>query len=161
MINEYLDFAKGDGKEGAKSTRIKDFLERIISYYKKLGREIDYKFDLTSEFTMEVKRSNLQRAVRNLIDNAFNHATKVNMTAEITGGRFRIMVDDNGSGIPKSERQNIFKPFYRIDNSRNLDKTGAGLGLSIVMDVVKSHGGRVEAEDSPMGGLRIIINLPI
>ena len=161
MVNEYLDFARGAGREGAKSTKIKDFLERIVIYYQKIGKEIVQKLELDNILEIEIKRSNLQRAIRNLIDNAFNHASKVMITSLISEGKLRIIVDDDGPGVAQSERENIFKPFYRIDNSRNLDKTGAGLGLSIVMDAVKSHGGRVEADDSPLGGLRVIINLPI
>ena len=161
MVNEYLDFARGGSREGTKATKIKDFLERIVLYYKKIGKEIVQKLELDNLLEIEVKRSNLQRAVRNLVDNAFSHANKVMITSFVTNERLKIIVDDDGPGVPKPERENIFKPFYRIDNSRNLDKTGAGLGLSIVMDVVKSHGGRVEIDDCPLGGLRVIINLPI
>ena len=74
-------------------------------------------------------------------------------------------IDDNGPGIPASERNNVFKPFYRIDNSRNLDKKtlsgGSGLGLAIAMDAVTSHGGRIKLSDSPLGGLRVTIFIPV
>lgn len=161
MINEYLDFAKGDGRERTKSTKIKEFLEKIILYYAKIGKKIECQFNLDNNFELEIKRSNFKRAINNLIDNAFSYGTKVELFAEVEGSYLKIMVDDNGPGVPEGERENIFKPFYRIDNSRNLDKTGAGLGLSIVLDVVKSHGGRVEASVSSLGGLKIIIYLPL
>ncbi len=107
-----------------------------------------------------IRKNSLKRALRNLIDNGFNYGDKVVLTANESNDYLQIIIEDNGIGVDKSEWKNIFKPFYRIDNSRNLDKIGTGLGLSIVLDVISFHGGRVEAGKSSMGGLKITINIP-
>lgn len=169
MINEYLEFATfgaGGEKEKAKDVKIKEFLEKIISYYQKMNRDIDGHLHLDDNLEVAIKKSGLKRAIRNLIDNSFKYGTKVLISAEASSANVKITVDDNGCGIPQAQRENIFKPFYRIDNSRNLDKTsagpgGAGLGLAIVMDVVSAHGGKIKVDDSPLGGLRMVIYLPV
>jgi two-component system osmolarity sensor histidine kinase EnvZ len=104
--------------------------------------------------------------MRNLVDNSLHYGDEVQISAKIKDETLKIIIDDNGIGISPQQRDNIFKPFYRIDDSRNLDKEseespGAGLGLSIVMDVVNSHGGRIKADESPKKGLRMTIYLPI
>jgi two-component system osmolarity sensor histidine kinase EnvZ len=104
----------------------------------------------------------------NLVDNAFNYGSEVNLSATVSSNNLMITIDDNGPGIPLHERNNVFKPFYRIDNSRNLDKKstgksssgGSGLGLAIAMDAITSHGGHIKLSDSPLGGLRVLIYIP-
>ena len=167
MINEYLDFAKfGNSQtEAGKNVNIKNFLAKIVVYYQKMNRNISCDYDCDNNLEIFLKKNAFKRAMRNLIDNAFYYGTSVKITAFKTKNNFKITIDDNGCGIPQDKRVDIFKPFYRIDNSRNLDKTseqgGAGLGLAIVMDVISFHNGRIEAADSPLGGLRMIISLPI
>jgi len=80
--------------------------------------------------------------------------------AEIKGA-IQITVDDDGPGIPTEEREEVFKPFYRLDIARSPDTGGSGLGLTIARDVIRSHGGELTIEDSPLGGVRIRIRLPI
>lgn len=166
MINEYLDFSKsGDTRrEKEKETEVKKYLEGIVDYYKGMQKNISCELDLTDDFIMPLKRHALKRAIRNLIDNSFHYGDTVKISAHKTKNALKIIVDDNGCGIPESKRSEIFKPFYRIDNSRNLDnanaKGGAGLGLAIVMDVVNSHGGKIDVEDSPLRGVRMQISLP-
>ncbi len=171
MINEYLDFSKSGGvqRERTKDVNIKDFLETIIIYYQKMHKNIGQELDIADKLTIPIKRNAMKRAIRNLIDNSFHYGDKVLILAKISNKNLKIIVEDNGCGIPEAQRSEIFKPFYRIDNSRNLDKTsvsgGAGLGLAIVMDVISSHGGKIKVEDSPkengLGGLRMVISLPI
>lgn len=166
MINEYLDFSKSGGvqREETKGVNIKDFLDKIVIYYQKMHRDINHQLDLAEDFVIPIKKNALKRAIRNLIDNSFHYGDKVEILAKISGNNLKIIVDDNGCGIPVAKRNDIFKPFYRIDNSRNLDKTnaagGAGLGLAIVMDIINSHGGQIKVDDSPLGGLRMNISLP-
>jgi two-component system osmolarity sensor histidine kinase EnvZ len=130
-----------------------------------MGKDITSKIDILKDFKLIIKKNSLKRAIRNLVDNSFHYGDKVEISAKINRQALKIIVDDNGPGIPEDQRSEIFKPFYRIDNSRNLDNTGsgggAGLGLSIVMDVISSHGGKIKVDDSSLGGLRIIILLPI
>ncbi len=167
MINEYLDFTKSGGveREQIKDINAEEFLQKITNYYQKMGKGISYKGHIENDLTVPFKKNAIKRAIRNLIDNSFHYGTQVLITSHLNKKNLIITVDDNGCGIEESQRHNIFKPFYRIDNSRNLDKTnargGAGLGLAIVMDVISSHGGKIKVDDSPLGGLRMVVYLPV
>jgi two-component system osmolarity sensor histidine kinase EnvZ len=170
LVDEYLDFARFDNKEKTHLTKIKNFLqETIINYYAKMNKMINFTAELNDEFAIPIKKLSLKRALMNLIDNAFNYGEKVNLSATISDNNLMITIDDDGPGIPNSERSNVFKPFYRIDNSRNLDKKnggkipsgGSGLGLAITLDAITSHGGRIKLFESPLGGLRVLIYIPI
>ncbi|ADB32572.1 histidine kinase [Kribbella flavida DSM 17836] len=103
----------------------------------------------------------LEQAVRNLVDNAVAHATRqVRVGLTVTGSEAVLTVDDDGPGIPPQHRQEIFERFTRLDGARDRDHGGAGLGLAIVADITQAHGGRVEVEDSPLGGARFRLRLP-
>lgn len=166
LVEEYLNFARVDEKERQAAVKIKKFLqENVINYYAKMHKVIGNFINLDAKVEVEVKRLAIKRALNNLIDNAFNYGDQVNFSAEISDNNLLMTIDDNGPGIPAHERNNVFKPFYRIDNSRNLDKKtpsgGSGLGLAIAMDAITSHGGRIKLADSPLGGLRVIIYIPL
>lgn len=166
LVEEYLDFARVDEKERGQAVRIKRFLqEKVTHYYAKMNRQIGDFIDLADDLEIFVKKLALKRALTNLVDNAFNYGDQVNFTAKLSENNLVMTIDDNGPGIPVSERNNVFKPFYRIDNSRNLDKKtlsgGSGLGLAIAMDAITSHGGRIKLSDSPLGGLRVTIFIPV
>jgi two-component system osmolarity sensor histidine kinase EnvZ len=170
LVNEYLDFARGDDKEKNDLVKIRDFLQtKIINYYAKINKKIGDFIELSPDLEMPIKKLALKRALINLVDNAFNYGNLVNLSATLSSTNLIITIDDNGPGIPAIERSNVLKPFYRIDNSRNLDKKtasdfssgGSGLGLSIAMDAITSHGGHMKLSDSPLGGLRVTIFLPI
>jgi two-component system osmolarity sensor histidine kinase EnvZ len=169
LITEYLEFAKSDNKEKRSQVKIKDFLEEsIVSYYKSMNCDIEAKIDLDNNLEIFIKKFAFKRALNNLIDNAFKYGNKALLGASISNNNLIITLDDNGPGIAIEERSNVFKPFYRIDNSRNLDKNdqnsfsgGSGLGLSIVADAVISHGGNIKLLDSkPLGGLCVLISIP-
>ncbi len=167
MINEYLAFAKSGGveREQIKDVNIEEFLQKMVNYYQKMDKNISYQSAIGNNLLVGIKKNAIKRAIRNLVDNSFHYGNQVLITSELHKNNLKIIVDDNGCGIPKDLRGDIFKPFYRIDNSRNLDKTsrhgGAGLGLAIVMDVISSHGGKIKVDDSPLGGLRMIVSLPV
>ncbi len=170
LVEEYLDFARGDDKEKSSDVQIKKFLqEKIVTYYSKMQKQIQSDLDLPDDFEMSVKKLALKRALMNLVNNAFNHGNSVKISAALSRDNLMVTIDDDGPGIPQDERSNVFKPFYRIDNSRNLDKkspqnlssSGSGLGLAIATDAITSHGGRIELSDSPLGGLRVIIFIPL
>ncbi len=166
LVDEYLAFARSDDKERSSETTIKKFFqEKIIKYYAKMNQRIEGTLDIADDFSIPIKKLALKRALMNLIDNAFNYGNLVNFSAYLSRDNLIITIDDNGPGIPQEERANVFKPFYRIDNSRNLDKKprsgGSGLGLAIAMDAVTSHGGRIEMSDSALGGLRVTIFIPL
>jgi two-component system osmolarity sensor histidine kinase EnvZ len=167
LINEYLDFARFDDKEKTKSVNIKEFLqEKIINYYGKMNRIITNKIDLDGNFVLELRKLAFKRAIINLVDNAFNYGKKVMLTANINKDNLLIVVEDDGPGIPEIERENVFKPFYRIDNSRNLDSKsssgGSGLGMAIAFDAIVAHGGSIKLSDSKdLKGLRVEISIPL
>jgi|APGre2960657423_1045063.scaffolds.fasta_scaffold00555_8 two-component system osmolarity sensor histidine kinase EnvZ len=166
LVNEYLDFARGDDKEKINIVKINKFLtEKIISYYLKMNHNITYETKIDNDFEIPIKKLALNRALKNLINNGLNHSSKVYLNTYLSQNNLIIEVEDDGPGIPKKERQNVFKPFYRIDNSRNLDKVnesvGSGLGMAIALDAITSHGGRISLDDSKKyGGLLVRIFIP-
>ena len=166
LVEEYLDFVRGDDREKMKSVKIRKFLqEELVAYYAKMNRHLGGKILLSRDLEIPLKKFALKRALNNLIGNAFNHGQKVELSARVSKSHLILMIDDDGPGIPRSERDNVFKPFYRLDNSRNLDKEklsgGSGLGLAIAMDAVTSQGGKIKLSDSHLGGLRVMIFIPV
>jgi two-component system osmolarity sensor histidine kinase EnvZ len=166
LVDEYLSFARLDDKAKNNKIKIHEFLQgKIIDYYSKLQRHITSSIDLDQNLEILINKLSLKRALINLIDNGFNYGNHVSFFATASSNNLLITIDDDGPGIPESERKNVFKPFYRIDNSRNLDKKsgsiGSGLGLAIALDAITSHGGRIKLSDSPLGGLRVTIFIPI
>ena len=113
------------------------------------------------EIVLPLKRQAFKRAITNLVSNAMRYGDRVLIRAAVEGQWVRVEVDDNGPGIPPSERANVFKPFYRLDHARNQDESNTGLGLAIARDIAKSHGGDITLGESSMGGLRAIISVPL
>jgi signal transduction histidine kinase len=105
----------------------------------------------------------LARVIRNLFVNARRHAGdsgRVVVSATAAGGRVTVRVDDDGPGIPPTERERVFERFHRVDSARDRDSGGSGLGLAISREIVEAHGGRIWVEDSPLGGARVAFELP-
>lgn len=102
-----------------------------------------------------------ERCIMNLVNNAGKYASKVWLAADVVERNVVISVDDNGPGVPEDQYEEVFKPFYRVDTSRNASTGGVGLGLPIVMDIVHSHGGKIWLEKSAHGGLRVMIKVPV
>jgi two-component system osmolarity sensor histidine kinase EnvZ len=167
LVNEYLDFAKGDEKEKYNIVNINKFIQdKIINYYKKMNLFIGYETSIDNDLSLSIKKLAVSRAIKNLINNAFRHGKNVFLTTKISNNNLIIEIDDDGPGIPKKERENVFKPFYRLDSARNLDKAqqsqGSGLGMAIALDAISSHGGRIVLDDSKKyNGLNVKIYLPI
>ena len=170
LIDEYLSFARGDEKERKQPVEIKNFLRNeLINYYQKISPNLEYLDELPTDLIVSIKKMSLRRALVNLIDNALKYGNKALVSVSISDKDLVINIEDDGPGIPKEEIRNVFKPFYRIDNSRNLDKeanlksvtSGSGLGLAIVMDTVNSHGGNIRLFNSSLGGLLVKIFIPI
>ena len=97
----------------------------------------------------------------NIISNALKYGKTVEVSLESNERRLAVIVDDDGPGIPEDKREDVFKAFYRLEESRNKETGGIGLGLAITKDVITSHGGRIELLDSPLGGLRVLISIPL
>ena len=110
---------------------------------------------------MNGRKNLIQRSINNIIDNAIKYANKIKVELFKSNNNIIIIIDDDGIGIPESEYQNVFKPFYKLDKSRGDSKSSVGLGLSITSDIVKSHGGNIVLEKSPLNGLRVKVFLPL
>ncbi|MFM9939234.1 MAG: ATP-binding protein [Hyphomicrobiaceae bacterium] len=162
MLEDYLDFAKGDGGEVAAPTHVRELLQEVLGEASHFGIPIDLKIRRgNANLIVPLKRIAMKRAIMNLLSNAARFGDQIEVRAAPERGFLRIEVDDNGPGIPAKERENVFKPFYRLDHARNQDKGNTGLGLAIARDIAKSHGGGVVLGDSSMGGLRAIIRVPL
>ena len=162
MLEDYLAFAKGDGGEVAKPVGVYDLLEEVQSESFHFGAPIDLKMSRRRrELIVPLKRNAMKRAITNLLTNAARFGDQVVLRGATERGWLRIEVDDNGPGIPPAERDNVFKPFYRLDHARNQDEGNSGLGLAIARDIARSHGGDVQLTDSAMGGLRAVIRVPL
>ncbi len=165
LIEEYLDFARNQEREKMKKVNLKSFIQDdIISPYVKIGKNIEYDIQIEPESQAYIKALSCKRAIVNLIDNGLRYGEKVSVLAKLSRKNLTITIDDNGPGIPIEERDRVFEPFFRVDESRNLDssKSGSGLGMSIARDAITSHGGRIKLFDSPtLGGLRVTIFIPI
>jgi two-component system, OmpR family, osmolarity sensor histidine kinase EnvZ len=112
------------------------------------------------EDNIRVRPNAFTRLVANLASNAYRYANKVHIDARHGAKWLTVTVDDDGPGIPERSREDVFKPFFRLDEARNLDSSGTGLGLAIARDIARSHGGNVTLADSPMGGLRAVVRVP-
>ena len=108
---------------------------------------------------IRVKEQACKRAITNIIANACRYGKKVVVKVEIIGKKVNIAVDDNGPGIPKDKRDEVFRAFYRLEGSRNKETGGIGLGLAITKDIITAHGGKITLSDSSLGGLRVVIEL--
>jgi two-component system osmolarity sensor histidine kinase EnvZ len=159
MLEGYLDFAKGDHGEDASMVDVKDVLDRFCDHAEAAGRECNVSYSGNRE--AKLRPTAFNRLLENIIGNAMRYAQKTKITACHSNGLLAVDVDDNGPGIDEAERERVFQPFVRLDEARNLDETGTGLGLAIARDIAHTHGGDVVLDDSPMGGLRVTITLPV
>jgi two-component system osmolarity sensor histidine kinase EnvZ len=114
-----------------------------------------------SEIFFSGRKNLIQRCLNNLLNNAINFSKNIKVTQQKVKRSVLIFVEDDGPGIPSTEYENVFKPFYKVDKSRNQTKSSVGLGLSITSDIIRSHGGNIELGKSEMGGLKIKIVLPV
>ena len=157
MLNEYLEFSRHQKNEETEITNLNYIIKDIVNKYE--DKEIYLKLDEISEIS--IRPNLIRRCLSNVIDNSLSYGKKAEIITKKTTNNIIILVDDDGPGIPKNEYQNVMKPFYRIDKSRGLNKSGVGLGLSIANDIIRSHGGNISLEKSPLNGLRVKISLPI
>ena len=157
MLNEYLQFSRSNFTE--KSEKF-DLSELILSTVKKYENK-NILFDNHGEIFFIGRKNLIKRCINNLLDNAINFSKNIKVRQQKVKRSVLIFIEDDGPGIPSSEYENVFKPFYKIDKSRNQTKSSVGLGLSIASDIIRSHGGDIELGKSEMGGLKIKIFLPV
>ena len=157
MLNEYLEFAKYQKNEETETVSLNNIIKDITKKYE--NKKIN--FSIEENLEINVRPNSIKRCLVNLMDNGLSYGKKVEIFAKKTANNIIIFVDDDGPGIPEKEYQNVIKPFYRIDKSRGQNKSGVGLGLSIANDIIRSHGGNISLNKSPLQGLRVKISLPL
>ena len=159
MIEGYLAFARGEGKENAEPVKVDRMLAEVADNARRNGAEIELEAD--TGMTITLRPNAFRRCFGNLLGNAARHAQHIRLAAQRRDHQLEITVDDDGPGIPEDRREDVFKAFFRLDEARNLDSGGVGLGLSISRDIVHAHGGEISLETSPLGGLRVGVLLPV
>ena len=159
MIDEYLAFARGEGGEAVETVHLRDLVEEVGEGARRAGARLTIHAD--PELTAAVRPIALKRALANLVMNAAVHGETVEVSARPRPhGGVEIVVDDDGPGIPAERYEEAFKAFGRLDESRNQNSKGVGLGLAIARDVARGHGGDIVLDRSPLGGLRAVVRLP-
>ena len=156
MLNSYLQFAKSQVVEDSVATNINKLLIEISK--EKNNKKLH--LDLANEIVLVGRKNALKRCFNNLIENGLNYAENVYVKVSKSTNRLNVFIEDDGPGIPINQYKNVFKPFYRLDQSRNQNKSGVGLGMSIAEDIIRSHGGNIELGESQYKGLLIKISLP-
>lgn len=160
MVEAYLDFARSEAAdEDPEPFNLSELVDEVARNAKRTGHHLET--DVPATINISARRTALQRALGNLVNNGLRHASNVWVTAFKTDRHVEIVVDDDGPGIDPSQYEEVFKPFTRLDEARNLNASGMGLGLTVVRDVARSHGGDVKLETSPRGGLRAVVKLPV
>ena len=157
MLNEYLQFTSSSYVEKDEMFNLSELIKEIISKY----NNDNIQKDLLSRIYINGRKNLINRCLNNIIDNALKYGNKVEIKLSKENSNLLIAIDDDGSGIPEKEYENVFKPFYKIDKGRAETKSSVGLGLSIASDIVKSHGGNIILNKSKMNGLSVKISLPV
>ena len=160
MLDGYLSFVSGEA--GEKSTFV-DMNELILSIINKFrNKKALIRYSTNDEVSaIQGREQALKRALTNIISNAFRYGKTIAVKLESNDKKLWVSVEDDGPGIPIDKREDVFKAFYRLENSRNKETGGVGLGLSIAKDVVTSHGGTIELGNSELGGLKVLISIPL
>jgi two-component system osmolarity sensor histidine kinase EnvZ len=159
MLEAYLAFARGDSGETAAPTDMAEFLEELRLDAERHGHKATVLFHGPPIVT--VRPAAFKRCLANLVSNAARHAPSIAISGHRDHRYLTVTVDDDGQGIPPDMREEVFKPFLRLDDARNQDEGGTGLGLAIARDIARSHGGDITLGDSPMGGLRATVRVPV
>jgi two-component system osmolarity sensor histidine kinase EnvZ len=159
MLQGYIAFVRGDGDERSNEVDVAALLQSVAHGLERSGQSIIV--EVESPLFASVKSDALKRCIGNLASNAARHAATVKLAASRVGPHLVFTVDDDGPGIPPAEREAVFRPFVRLDHARNQDSGGGGLGLTIARDIAHSHGGSIRLEDSPLGGLRAVVTIPV
>lgn len=159
MLEAYLAFARGEAGELPQPTDIRGLLEELKADAERQGHATD--LSVIGDPVVVVRPDAIRRVLTNLVSNAARHGDRIAITATHDARYLIVTVDDDGPGIPPDQREEVFKPFVRLDEARNVDEGGSGLGLSISRDIARGHGGDIALLESPMGGLRAMLRLPV
>jgi two-component system osmolarity sensor histidine kinase EnvZ len=159
MLEGYLAFARGDAGEPTELTDLRGILDGLRADAERHGARVEV--DAKGDLNVRVRPLAIKRCLGNLVANAERHAQTIALKAAREQRFVNIFVDDDGPGIAPEHRDDVFRPFHRLDEARNQDEGGSGLGLAIARDVARSHGGEITLSNSPLGGLRACVRLPI
>jgi two-component system osmolarity sensor histidine kinase EnvZ len=159
MLEAYLAFARGDERETPALIDISQVLDDLASDAQRHGKRAQANF--AGPPMVQVRPESFRRCLANLVANAARYGNAI----EISGTReprwLTVHVDDDGPGIPSDKRDDVFRPFLRLDDARNQNEAGSGLGLSIARDIAGAHGGEILLADSKLGGLRATVRIPV
>lgn len=165
MLEDYLAFAKGDQGEPTLPADLKFVLQEICAaanrHNSSSGELNQISLHLMGDLIIPLRRNAMKRCLTNLIGNGCKYADNVLVSTQRDEHLITIHIDDDGKGIPAEKTEDVFRPFLRLDEARNLDKGGSGLGLAIARDIARSHGGEITLSQSPTGGLRATLTLPV
>src|SRR5262249_1180621 len=159
MLEAYLAFARGDAGEPSAPTDMAGFLEGLKTDAERHGHKTTVGFHGPPIVTRRPPA--FKRCLANLVSNAARFAKTIAITGHRDHRWLTVTIDDDGPGIPAAMRDEVFKPFLRLDDARNQDEGGTGLGLAIARDIARSHGGDITLADSPLGGLRAAVRVPV
>jgi len=159
MIEGYLTFARGEGDEEAIETNLSGVIEDVVAQWKRNGAAIDVHVE--GRLDAWCRPNAIKRCLDNLITNANRYGSHIWLRAGKRDEFTEITIDDDGPGIAEESREEVFRPFFRLDQSRNPETGGTGLGLAIARDIARAHGGDIIMETSPNGGLRTLVRLPL
>jgi two-component system, OmpR family, osmolarity sensor histidine kinase EnvZ len=159
MLEAYLSFARGDTGEQSAPTDTGALLDELKADIERNGHQLKVAFYGPPVVT--VRPAAFKRCLANLVSNAVRFASNVSITGHRDHRWLTVTVDDDGPGIPAAMREDVFKPFLRLDDARNQDQGGTGLGLAIARDIARSHGGDIALGDSQLGGLRATVRVPV
>jgi two-component system osmolarity sensor histidine kinase EnvZ len=162
MLDDYLDFARGYHGETATEIDLGSFVDQLCRDAERRWPDVQVRLNDTLDEMLRVKHNALRRCITNLVNNACAHAKLVHVAArrDPDGTNVLITVDDNGTGIPAENREDVFRPFYRLDHARTAQMGGTGLGLAIARDIARGHGGDITLDQSNLGGLQARISIP-
>jgi two-component system osmolarity sensor histidine kinase EnvZ len=159
MLEAYLAFARGEAGEMPEMVDVSQILDELAAEAQRQGKRATASF--AGPPIVQVRPDAFKRCLANLVSNASRFASTVALTGTREPRWLMVHVDDNGPGIPEDRRDDVFRPFLRLDDARNQNQTGTGLGLSIARDIAGVHGGEITLADSPLGGLRATVRIPV
>ncbi|MEM7441410.1 MAG: ATP-binding protein [Pseudomonadota bacterium] len=164
ILDEFLAFARGDAGETAEPVAIKVLAKALVRDARRSGQDVDLSFEGQSQGDPEVELRPMavRRALSNLLSNARKYAGKARLTVNISPNAIDFVVEDDGPGIARDDRDEAMRAFTRLDAARNQDQgSGVGLGLAIAADIARSHGGALTlGQSAAMGGLKASLRLP-
>lgn len=160
MLNGYLAFARGEETEAAEKVLITDVIQDLQKQFERSGATIGLDIEGLDE-PVTLRPTTFKRCLSNLISNAARYGKRIEIVARRSSTHLEISVDDDGPGIPADQREDVFRAFYRMEQSRNPETGGVGLGMTIARDIARSLGGDIILSESPLKGLRAMVRVPV